>query len=114
MIPSRRGAKKATFCCGWTTASPREPARRPARRCSTTRPSETWTGTARSPGAFQVTPKGEIVWEYVSPIRAKGAVGGGGRQIVSNWLYRAAPVPYDWAPAGTPHAEPATMIPGEN
>jgi hypothetical protein len=63
---------------------------------------------------FQVTPKGEIVWEYVSPIRAKGAIGGGGRQVVSNWLYRAAPVPYDWAPAGTPHAEPASMIPDEN
>jgi hypothetical protein len=26
----------------------------------------------------------------------------------------AAPVPYDWAPAGTPPAEPAQMIAGEN
>ncbi|SFK81792.1 aryl-sulfate sulfotransferase [Methylocapsa palsarum] len=52
---------------------------------------------------FQVTPKGEIVWEYVSPYFGSFPNGPGGDQ--SNWVYRAQPVPYDWAPAGTPHSE---------
>jgi hypothetical protein len=55
---------------------------------------------------FQVTPAGKIVWEYVSPYFAQTPVGGGGGGTVnSNWVYRAQPVPYDWAPDGTPHAE---------
>jgi hypothetical protein len=54
---------------------------------------------------FQVTPQGEIVWEYVSPFYGDSATGGGGRQVRTNWVYRAQPVPYDWAPAGTPHSE---------
>jgi arylsulfotransferase ASST len=58
---------------------------------------------------FQVTPKGEIVWEYVSPylgpapLSAKGAL--------SNYVYRAQPVLYDWVPAGTPHGEQAVTPP---
>lgn len=56
---------------------------------------------------FQVTPAGKIVWEYVSPFFAETPVGGATRgvQVNSNWVYRAQPVPYDWAPAGVSHAE---------
>jgi hypothetical protein len=54
---------------------------------------------------FQVTPSGEIVWEYVSPYFYKAPVGGLGREVLSNWVYRAQPVPYDWVPQGTPHSE---------
>jgi hypothetical protein len=53
---------------------------------------------------FQVTPKGDIVWEYVSPYFSEGAVS-------SNTVYRAQPVPYDWVPAGTPRAEQAVAAP---
>lgn len=49
---------------------------------------------------FQITAKGDIVWEYVSPYFSEGAV-------ASNTVYRAQPVPYDWVPAGTPRAEQA-------
>ncbi|WP_020485138.1 aryl-sulfate sulfotransferase [Methylomonas sp. MK1] len=53
---------------------------------------------------LQVTAKGEIVWEYISPYfnqpRADDP-----QQISSNTVYRAQPVPYEWTPAGTPHAE---------
>lgn len=54
---------------------------------------------------FQVTPQGEIVWEYVSPFYGDSAVGGSGRTVRTNWIYRAQPVPYDWVPAGTPRSE---------
>lgn len=62
---------------------------------------------------FQVTPKGEIVWEYVSPYFGSlyGNVPGVKPGIPSNWVYRAQPVPYDWAPAGTPHSEKAVIPP---
>ncbi len=57
---------------------------------------------------FQVTPQGKIVWEYVSPYFADSPVGATTTTPVnSNWVYRAQPVPYDWAPAGTPHTETA-------
>lgn len=52
---------------------------------------------------FQVTPRGEIVWEYVSPFVAAGPIGGG--DVTSNWVYRAQPVPYGWVPDATPRAE---------
>lgn len=48
---------------------------------------------------FQVTPTGDIVWEYVSPF--EGAVPTGGvsdHATRSNWIYRAQPVPFDWVP----------------
>lgn len=55
---------------------------------------------------FQVTPAGKIVWEYVNPYFAPSPVGGGAaRPVVSNWVYRAQYVPYDWVPAGTPRGE---------
>jgi len=60
---------------------------------------------------FQVTPTGEIVWEYVSPHFFKGAIAGLGREALSNWTYRAQPVPYDWVPDGVPHAETAVTPP---
>jgi len=56
---------------------------------------------------FQVTPAGAIVWEYVSPY--SGPYPGPGAQATSNWVYRAQPVPYAWAPAGTPHSEDAVV-----
>jgi len=30
---------------------------------------------------------------------------------VTNWVYRAQPVRYDWVPAGTPHGEHAVVPP---
>jgi hypothetical protein len=49
---------------------------------------------------FQVTPKGEIVWEYVSPFYGRRAFGG--REVKTNFVYRAQPVPYEWTPVGKP------------
>jgi hypothetical protein len=56
---------------------------------------------------FQITPQGDIVWEYVSPYFADSPVGGAGKQVKTNWVYRAQPVPYDWVPQGTPRSEKA-------
>jgi hypothetical protein len=60
---------------------------------------------------FQVTPGGEIVWEYVNPYFARSAVGGGAQPVRTNWTYRAQPVPYGWVPEGTPHGERAITPP---
>jgi len=60
---------------------------------------------------FQVTPAGEIVWEYVSPYFGQWPFGVGGKMVMTNLLYRADPVPYDWIPADTPHAEKAVVPP---
>ena len=56
---------------------------------------------------FQVTPKGEIVWEYVNPYFSE--------DHRTNAVYRAQPLPYDWAPAGTPHTEKPVhaILPGQ-
>ena len=64
---------------------------------------------------FQVTPKGKIVWEYVSPYFRRTYVWGVNRNVVSNYAYRAQAVPYAWLPNGTPHSElPVTPpAPGE-
>lgn len=58
---------------------------------------------------FQVTPAGEIVWEFVNPrMRDRGNMpgnsGGNAEHILNNQIYRALPVPYDWVPEGTPQA----------
>lgn len=53
---------------------------------------------------FQVTPRGEIVWEYVNP-HFGPAYSMLNDNVRSNWVYRALPVPYDWVPTGTPHSE---------
>jgi len=60
---------------------------------------------------FQVTPQGDIVWEYVSPYFGRSVIGSEKRKVSSNFVYRAQPVPYDWVPAGTPHAERAVVPP---
>jgi len=56
---------------------------------------------------FQITPSGEIVWEYVSPYFGPQPFGPAGKKVRANAVYRAQPVPYGWAPEGTPHAEEA-------
>jgi Arylsulfotransferase (ASST) len=53
---------------------------------------------------FQVTPKGEIVWEYVNPYFGRQTLASD-RKILTNWVYRAQPIPYTWVPADTPHGE---------
>jgi Arylsulfotransferase (ASST) len=53
---------------------------------------------------FQVTPQGEIVWEYVNPYFGRQTLAEG-RAVSTNWVYRAQPVPYDWVPDGTPRSE---------
>lgn len=53
---------------------------------------------------FQITPAGEIVWEYISPYIGKSAPTD---RYVTNRVYRAEAVNYDWAPSGTPHKENA-------
>jgi len=58
---------------------------------------------------FQITPKGEIVWEYVSPYFAESLIAT--QKLISNWVYRAQPVPYDWVPEGTHHSEIAVTEP---
>lgn len=63
---------------------------------------------------FQVTEKGEIVWEYINPIFGRWAdhdVESGGS--MSNWVFRAQPIPYDWVPTGTLRSEQA-VLPPEN
>ena len=58
---------------------------------------------------FQVTPAGEIVWEYVNPHFTRSPAPGG--SALSNAVYRAQPVPYGWVPEGTPHSERAVAPP---
>ncbi len=60
---------------------------------------------------FQVTPRGRIVWEYVSPYFGRQTLGG--RMVSTNWIYRAQPVPYEWVPPGTPR-EQDPVIPPRN
>lgn len=54
---------------------------------------------------FQVTPSGDIVWEYINPYPRRGKDQETGRATVNHSVYRAQPVPYDWAPEGTPRSE---------
>ncbi len=58
---------------------------------------------------FQVTRQGKIVWEYVSPYFAAAPLGG--KPVISNYVYRAQPVPYDWVPEDTPRSETAITAP---
>jgi hypothetical protein len=52
---------------------------------------------------FQITPDGDIVWEYVVPYPGTRTVDG--KPFVNSLVFRAQAVPYDWVPDGTPHAE---------
>lgn len=61
---------------------------------------------------FQVTQSGRIVWEYVSPYFAPAPLFGG-KSVVSNYVYRAQAVPYDWVPAGTPHEQRPVVAPAD-
>ena len=62
---------------------------------------------------FQVTPEGEIVWEYLNPHfgRQTGIRHQEEAEMMVNWIYRAQPVPYDWVPEGTPHSEDPVIPP---
>jgi hypothetical protein len=60
---------------------------------------------------FQVTPQGEIVWEYINAFPRHGKDPETGQPTVNYNVYRAQPVPYDWAPEGTPHGETAVTPP---
>lgn len=52
---------------------------------------------------FQITPVGDIVWEYVNPYVGKSVADG--KTSLNSLVYRAQPVPYDWVPEGTPRSE---------
>jgi Arylsulfotransferase (ASST) len=52
---------------------------------------------------FQITPGGDIVWEYVSPYFGHSTVAG--KPMLNTLVYRAQAVPYEWVPEGTPHQE---------
>ncbi|MDE1163224.1 MAG: aryl-sulfate sulfotransferase [Acidobacteriaceae bacterium] len=52
---------------------------------------------------FQITPTGEIVWEYVVPYLSHGKRGD--KPFESMLTYRAQAVPYAWVPEGTEHTE---------
>jgi len=71
----------------------------------------TFIDEGQSGRLFQVTPEGEIVWEYVNPYFRKGKDQLTGRDTSNNQLYRGQPVPYAWVPAGTPHSEKAVVPP---
>jgi hypothetical protein len=63
---------------------------------------------------FQVTPRGDVVWEYHSPYVGYGVAGepevkqprvpGVDRLTLTSLVYRSQAVPFDWTPAGTPRA----------
>ena len=59
---------------------------------------------------FQVTPSGEIVWEYINPYPRRGT-DADGRPTLNFSVYRAEPVPHEWAPEGTPHSQIAVVPP---
>jgi len=63
--------------------------------------------------AIQVTPDGQIVWEYISPflLPAPTTPIAGRQGIKTNLLYRTQAVPYSWVPEGTPHSENAVALP---
>ncbi|MCB5189155.1 arylsulfotransferase family protein [Methylobacillus arboreus] len=63
---------------------------------------------------FQVTPDGEIVWEYVNPYPRSATDTVTGKPTVNSQLYRGQPVPYSWVPVGTPHSEQAVIPPTQS
>jgi len=61
---------------------------------------------------FQVTPDGEIVWEYINPNFVGPEDSDDKPPLITwmlkgkrNWMYRAQPIPYDWVSSGTPLSE---------
>jgi hypothetical protein len=74
----------------------------------------TFIDEGQSGRLFQVTSIGEIVWEYVNPFGRAGKDTLSGRPTYNRQLYRGQPVPYEWAPVGTPHIEKAVTPPEQN
>lgn len=74
----------------------------------------TFIDEGQSGRLFQVTREGDIVWEYVNPYARAGKDPLTGKPTTNNQLYRGQPVPYEWAPAGTPHAEKSVTPPELN
>ncbi|MGW5107794.1 arylsulfotransferase family protein [Nocardia sp. NPDC004123] len=70
---------------------------------------------------FQVTPDGQVVWEYLSPYEGHGVAGepevheprvpGVDRLSRTRLVYRAQAVPFDWVPLGAPVAHSGGRIP---
>lgn len=59
---------------------------------------------------FQVTPEGEIVWEFINPRdRDNTGLPGDANTAFNNQVYRAQPVPADWLPENLPTVTPATV-----
>jgi hypothetical protein len=75
----------------------------------------TFVDEGQSGRLFQVTRDGDVVWEYVNPYPRIGSDPVTGKPTTNHQLYRAQPVPLEWAPAGTPHSETALRVgqPGE-
>lgn len=67
----------------------------------------TFIDEGQSGRLFQVTRDGDIVWEYVNAFPRIGKDPVNGKATQNRQLYRAQPVPLDWVPEGTPHAETA-------
>ena len=61
---------------------------------------------------FQITPNGEIVWEYVSPYFGPQPFGPAGKKVQANAVYRAQPVPYDWYEAEIAQMRQNGELPG--
>ena len=63
---------------------------------------------------FQVTPSGQVVWEYLAPYEDYGVAGepevkiptveGVDRATLTRMVYRSQAVPFDWVPADTPRS----------
>jgi hypothetical protein len=71
----------------------------------------TFIDEGQSGRLFQVTPDGDIVWEYVNPYPRIGKDEATGKVTVNHQLYRGQPVPYDWVPAGVAHTEQPVEAP---
>ena len=53
---------------------------------------------------FQVTTAGEVVWEFINPgFNERDPATSRNAENITNTVYRAQPVPYDWVPEDTPH-----------
>jgi hypothetical protein len=59
---------------------------------------------------FQVTSKARSPGN-TSALTLRDAGGWCRQAVLSNWLYRAQPVPYNWVPEGTPRSEKAVTPP---
>ncbi|WP_327099613.1 arylsulfotransferase family protein [Nocardia vinacea] len=65
---------------------------------------------------FQVTPDGQVVWEYQNPYEGYGVAGepevheprvpGVDRLSRTSLIYRAQAVPFEWVPVGAPQSAP--------